>query len=75
MGKPTGKSSPDRISRLINHEEKRENCGIGIKKLGIPAETIRRVRMLIKHDNLMSEYGRSKLHGEKYIGVLPPVAC
>ena len=74
MGKPTGKIAGP-VSRLINHEEKSGKiAGLELKKLGIPAETIRRVRMLIKHDNLMSEYGRSKLHGEKYIGVLPPVA-
>lgn len=71
MGKPTGKIGGP-VSRLINHEEKSGKiAGLELKKLGIPTEIIRRVKLLIKHDNLMSEYGRNKLHGEKYPGVLP----
>lgn len=72
MGKPTGKLG-ETVPRVINHEEKSVKiAGSELKRLGYPSETIRRVRLLIKHDNLMSEYGRKKLHGEKYSGVLPP---
>lgn len=71
MGKPTGKNV-EPVPRLINHEEKSSKiAGVELKKLGYRAETIRQVKLLILHDNLMSEYGRSRLHGMKYIG-LPP---
>lgn len=66
MGKPTGKLG-ETVPRVINHEEKSGRiAGAELKKLGIPAGTIHRVKLLIKHDNLMSEYGRRKLHGEKH---------
>lgn len=71
MGKPTGKRG-ETVPRVINHEEKSGKiAGMELKKLGIPEQTIRRVKLLIRYDNLMSEYGRKKLHGEKYSGVLP----
>lgn len=71
MGKPTGKIGGF-VSRLADHEEKSSKiAGLELKKLGYRAATIRQVELLILHDNLMSEYGRSRLHGMKYIG-LPP---
>lgn len=69
MGKPTGKLG-ETVPRVINHEEKSGRiAGLELKKLEYDAETIRQVRLLIKHDNLMSEYGRKKLHGENYFNL------
>ncbi|MBI5356736.1 HD domain-containing protein [Candidatus Collierbacteria bacterium] len=75
MGKPTGKLG-EVVPRLIDHESKSaEIAQSELKKPGAAAEIISKVKLLILHDNLMSEYGRAKLHGEKYIGELPSVTA
>lgn len=75
MGKPTGKID-GLVPRLIDHEAKSGKIAQReLKKIGITAEIIRKVKLLISNDNLMSEFGRTKLHGGKYTGVLPSLTA
>lgn len=75
IGKPTGKLG-ETVPRVINHEEKSAKiAGVELIRLGYQAKIVRQVKLLIQNDNLMSEYGRKKLHGEKYSGVLPSVVA
>lgn len=75
MGKPTGHRH-ESVVRLTNHESvSAKIAGSELKKLGYEAETINKVKLLIKHDNLMSEFGRSKLHGRKPDVPLPSIVA
>jgi UTP:GlnB (protein PII) uridylyltransferase len=75
MGKPTGKIDGP-VPRLIDHEAKSGKIAQReLKNLGVSSGIIRKVKLLISHDNLMSEYGRTKLHGGKYTGILPSLTA
>jgi hypothetical protein len=69
MGKPTGRPG-EVVPRLISHESKSAMIAVReLKNLDVPSAIIHKVRLLILHDNLMSEYGRTKLHGQEYFSI------